>query len=126
LLINNIRLNKTIEIVSYFILNIYIIKNFLISIPDFILILFINNIRAIEGNNFNKNGIPNLVIEEKEEKKKKKKKEKPKKEKEENKNIPEKILLKNKIVKIKRLIIIISIYIYYNILIFGPSNIIKV
>jgi len=125
LLVNNIKLNKIIKILNYFILNIYIIKDFLILIFNLVLILSINNVRAIEGNTSNKNNIPNLIIKEKEEINKEKK-EKPKKKKEENKNIPEKALLENKIVKIKKLIIIIFAYIYYNILILSPFNIIKI
>jgi len=55
-------------------LNIYIIKNLPALIFNLILILFINNIKVIKGNTSNKNGIPNLVIEEKEEINKKKEK----------------------------------------------------
>ena len=99
-------------------MNIYIVKDFLALILNFALILFTNNVKAIEGNIFNKNSIPNPVIEEE--------KEKPKGKKEKNKDILEKILLKNKITKIKKLIIIISVYIYYNILIFGSFNVIKI
>ncbi len=65
-------------------MNIYIIKDFPTSILNFVLILFINNVRAIEGSTFNKNNIPNLTIKEEEEIKKKKK-EKPKKKKEKKK-----------------------------------------
>ena len=92
---------------------------------NFILILSADNVKAIEGSTSNKNGIPNLAAEEKEEIKKKKK-EKLKGKKEENKNILEKTLLESKIVKIKRFIAIISACIYYNTLILGPSNAIKV
>ncbi len=55
-------------------MNIYIVKDFLALILNFALILFTNNVKAIEGNIFNKNSIPNPVIEEEKEKKKKKKK----------------------------------------------------
>jgi len=48
-------------------LNIYIIKDFLTLIFNLILILSINNVRAIESSIFDKNGIPNLAIEEEEE-----------------------------------------------------------
>jgi len=48
-------------------LNIYIIKNFLILIFNFTLILFIDNVKAIEDNIFNINNIPNLAIKEEEE-----------------------------------------------------------
>ncbi len=106
-------------------MNIYTVKDFLTSIPNPVLILFINNIRVIEGNIFNKNGIPNLVIEEKEEINKEKE-EKPKKREEKDKNILKKVLPENKIAEIKKLIIIISVYIYYNTLIFGLSNVIRV
>ncbi len=106
-------------------MSIYIIKDFLTLILNLTLILFINNIRAIENNTFNKNNIPNLIIKKKEEINKKKE-EKLKKEKEKNKNILKKALLENKIIKIKKLTIIIFIYIYYNILILGLFNAIKV
>jgi len=35
-------------------------------IPNLALILFINNIKVIKDNISNKNGIPNLIIDEKE------------------------------------------------------------
>jgi len=106
-------------------LNIYIIKDFLTLIFNLILILSINNVRAIESSIFDKNGIPNLAIEEEEEIDKKKK-EKPKGREKKNKNIPEKTLSESKIIKIKKFIIIISVYIYYNILIFGPFNTVRI
>ncbi len=125
MLINNIGLNKIIRVFSYFILNTYTAKDFPASILNPILILFIDNIRAIENNIFNKNSILNLAIKEKEEINKEKEEE-LKKGKEKDKDIPEKTLPESKIIKIKRFVIIIFIYIYYNILILGPFNIIKI
>jgi len=125
LLADNIKLNKIIKIFNYFILNIYIAKDLPASIFNSALILSINNIKAIEGNISNKNGIPNLAIEEEEEINKKKKK-KPKEKEEKDRNILKKALPESKIIKIKKFIIIISVYIYYNILIFSLFNIIKI
>ena len=106
-------------------MNIYIAKDLPASIFNSALILSINNIKAIEGNISNKNGIPNLAIEEEEEINKKKKK-KPKEKEEKDRNILKKALPESKIIKIKKFIIIISVYIYYNILIFSLFNIIKI
>ncbi len=125
MLADNIKLNKIIKIFNYFILNIYIAKDLPASIFNSALILSINNIKAIEGNISNKNGIPNLAIEEEEEINKKKKK-KPKEKEEKDRNILKKALPESKIIKIKKFIIIISVYIYYNILIFSLFNIIKI